>query len=148
VLLNRPILEYENSLEERDVQSLSYNVPESKSLAEVKLGLANTRKSPGPNDDNAEDFRRRLHKSGNGGGAMQALLPKILPIIDRFWDSDRDAILRNQQWDRQTNGCWELVAKTEDKFRDAIQCPRCVSQGVGESNVPLIDQVCNYIPMI
>jgi len=32
---------------------------------------------------------------------MQGLLPQLLPIIDRFWDSDSDAHPVDQQWDRR-----------------------------------------------
>ena len=93
--------EYEALLRERGVFSLSRKAPEPNNIDEVKRALASARKSPGPDNDTAENFPRRVRKSGNEGGAMQCLLPKVLPIIERFWDSDNDALPVNQQWDRQ-----------------------------------------------
>jgi hypothetical protein len=47
---------------------------ELSNLREVKAALAATRESPEPDDATAENFPRRVLKSGNEGGAMQALL--------------------------------------------------------------------------
>jgi hypothetical protein len=94
--------EYETLLKERGIYSLSRKAPEPNNLAEIKQALAATRKSPGPDNNTAENFPRRVSKSGNEGGAMQALLPKVLPIIECLWDTENDALPVNQQWDRQT----------------------------------------------
>jgi hypothetical protein len=91
--------DYESRLRARKIYTERTTV-EPSNLGEVKAALAATRDSPEPDDITAKKFRRRVQKSGNEGGAMQALLPQLLPIIDRYWDSENDAFSIDQQWDR------------------------------------------------
>jgi hypothetical protein len=91
--------DYESRLRARRIYSKRTTV-EPSNLEEVKAALAATRNSPEPDDITAKKLRRRVQKSGNEGGAMQALLPQLLPIIDRHWDSKNDTFSIDQQWDR------------------------------------------------
>ncbi|KAL2434727.1 hypothetical protein ABEF95_004312 [Exophiala dermatitidis] len=70
--------DFETLLEDRGIYALSRNAPEPTNITEVRGALGSTRKSPGPSDDSAENFPRRVRKSVNEGGAMQALLSAIL----------------------------------------------------------------------
>jgi hypothetical protein len=91
--------DYESQLRARKIYT-GRNTIYPGNLEEVKAALAATRASPGPDNITAESFPRRVRKTGNESGAMQALLPKLLPIIDRYWDSENDALSLNRQWDR------------------------------------------------
>jgi hypothetical protein len=93
--------DYESRLKDRRIYCMR-KMEKPHNFEEVKAALAATRESPEPDNQTAENFPRRVRKSGNEGGAMQGLLPKVLPIIDRFWDSDEDADPVDQQWDRRT----------------------------------------------
>ena len=93
--------EYEALLNERGVFPNSDMVLEPSNLEDITRALASTRNSPGPDDITAKNFPKRVLKSGNEGGIMQGLLPKVLPIIEHFWDSKDNAHPVNQQWDRQ-----------------------------------------------
>lgn len=80
---------------------MSEQAPEPENLNDVQRALSSERNSPGPDIRTARNFSRRVCKSGNEGGAMQALLPKLLLVIDKLWDSRDDALSVNQQWDRR-----------------------------------------------
>ncbi|KAL2398494.1 hypothetical protein ABEF93_000232 [Exophiala dermatitidis] len=70
--------DFETLLKDRGIYALSRNAPEPTNITEVRGALGSTRKSPGPSDDSTENFPRRVRKSVNEGGAMQALLSAIL----------------------------------------------------------------------
>lgn len=68
-----PSPDYESRLRARRIYCMRKTI-ELSNLREVKAALAATRESPEPDDATAENFPRRVLKSGNEGGAMQALL--------------------------------------------------------------------------
>jgi hypothetical protein len=93
--------DYESLLRDRGIIYDNTDSGGPKDLEEIERLICNERQSPGPDADACKRFPRRSRKSGNENGALQALLPQVLPIIDNLWDSPNDALPLNMAWDRQ-----------------------------------------------
>ena len=91
---------YKECLTMRNISEAPTQVPKPLNWDTIIQAMNKKRPSPGPDDNTANLFCKRVPRSNNEGGALQALLPILLPIIDKFWDCPDDSPFVNQQWDR------------------------------------------------
>ncbi|MCJ1390939.1 hypothetical protein MMC18_003800 [Xylographa bjoerkii] len=93
---------YRTCLRARGIFLEKGGVTEPSNLQEIIELFDDTRASPGPSDNTAKGFYKRILKVGNEGGSIQALLPVLLPLINLYWESEDDRIPIHQQWERET----------------------------------------------
>ena len=89
---------YKECLRKRNISMAPAKVPNPRNWDTITRTMNKERDSPGPDDDKATRFCARVRKASNEPGAVQALLPLLLPIIDKFWDDPEDTTQVNQGW--------------------------------------------------
>ena len=94
---------YQDCLEKRGVRLEVNNMYRPANLEELKDMMSKARDTPGPSAKVAADFSVRAVTCENEDGAKSALLPLLLPIIQKFWDNPTvDSPFLNKTWGEGT----------------------------------------------
>ena len=94
---------YQYYLEKRGVRLDTGYGYRPANLEDLKDIMAKARGSPGPSAEYALDFVYRAVECENEASAMQALLPMLLPIIEKVWSNHKiDATFVKKAWYKET----------------------------------------------
>ena len=80
-------------LKARNVLFASPTVDRPSNWKELQTTISQERKSPEPDDNTTEFFRTGIQRSANERGALQHMLPKLLPILDIWTAGDSEAFV-------------------------------------------------------